>query len=440
MIVKNEEKCLPRCLESIKNVADEIIIVDTGSKDNTMSIARDFGAKVYQYAWNDNFSEARNHSLSHASCDWILQIDADEELEQADIPKLRQAMCRTNYNGIIVSIQSVIKGSFHTFFNTRIFRRGKGYYKDIIHEQIVVEGERLPSEIRIYHHGYNLSEDKMQLKWQRTTRLLRKQIEQDASNSFAWFNLIHNYRTQKLFQDGIRAGEAALKCVTPETHLHHAVMIIYETANCYLHNGDFTRAKELCHDILAKLSARNVTPENIDIIFTLACTCLKEGNYREALGYFNRFLALRTWYLNNLHTASLMVDTLGYDYAAYNGLGCCYGKFGQWESAIDCLQRAIATNARYLPPYKNLARCYTCMNNLKEATNALLPAVTKGIADDEIILHVGELYIRQTAYEQAIPYLKTYLKNNPENEAVASNIALCYEKAGHWAALNHDPL
>ncbi len=122
MIVKNEEKSLPRCLESIKNVADEIIIVDTGSTDNTMSIARDFGAKVYQYAWKDNFSEARNHSLSHASCDWILQIDADEEREQADIPKLRQAMCHTDYKGIIVSIQSVIKGSFHTFFNTRIFR------------------------------------------------------------------------------------------------------------------------------------------------------------------------------------------------------------------------------------------------------------------------------------------------------------------------------
>src|SRR4030066_756382 len=90
MIVKNEEKFLAQCLKSIKDAVDEIIIVDTGSTDNTVEIAQSFGAKVYHHPWRNSFSEARNHSLSYATCDWILQIDADEALEQSDIPLLHK--------------------------------------------------------------------------------------------------------------------------------------------------------------------------------------------------------------------------------------------------------------------------------------------------------------------------------------------------------------
>ncbi|MDO8141100.1 MAG: glycosyltransferase family 2 protein, partial [Candidatus Brocadiales bacterium] len=215
MIVKNEEEFLPNCLNSIKDVVDEIIIVDTGSTDNTVTIAKEFKAKVYHHPWNDSFSEARNHCLNHASGDWILQIDADEELEQADIPKLRLAISDNRYNGIIIAIQSIIKDGMHTFYHPRIFRRGKGFYKDIIHEQTIIEGERLPTEIRLYHYGYNLDEKKMRIKWQRTTHLLKKQIAQNKHDSFAWFNLVRNYRIQDSFQDGINAGEEALKIMSP---------------------------------------------------------------------------------------------------------------------------------------------------------------------------------------------------------------------------------
>ncbi len=80
MIVKNEEDYLPQCLESIKDIVDEIIIVDTGSTDKTVKIAESYGAKVYYFKWNNNFSEARNESLKYATKDWILILDADDEL------------------------------------------------------------------------------------------------------------------------------------------------------------------------------------------------------------------------------------------------------------------------------------------------------------------------------------------------------------------------
>lgn len=82
MIVKNEEAILPRCLTSVQNVVDEMIIVDTGSTDKTKEVAVAAGAKLYEFQWIDDFSAARNYSLSQASGRWILVIDADEELER----------------------------------------------------------------------------------------------------------------------------------------------------------------------------------------------------------------------------------------------------------------------------------------------------------------------------------------------------------------------
>ena len=92
MIVKNEEKYLPQCLNSIKDIVDEIIIVDTGSIDKTVEIAESFGAKVYHYKWNNSFSEARNESLKYANNDWILIMDADDEFCSDDKEKFKELL------------------------------------------------------------------------------------------------------------------------------------------------------------------------------------------------------------------------------------------------------------------------------------------------------------------------------------------------------------
>ena len=81
MIVKNEQSILKRCLDSYAGIYDELIIVDTGSTDNTKEIAAQYTDKVYNFAWCDDFAEARNFAFSKASCDYILSVDADEELD-----------------------------------------------------------------------------------------------------------------------------------------------------------------------------------------------------------------------------------------------------------------------------------------------------------------------------------------------------------------------
>ena len=85
MIVKNEEKKLSRCLESVKPYGFEIVIVDTGSQDKTCEVASHFTDKIFHFAWCDDFSAARNYSLEMASNDWILMLDADEVIENLDL-------------------------------------------------------------------------------------------------------------------------------------------------------------------------------------------------------------------------------------------------------------------------------------------------------------------------------------------------------------------
>ncbi len=89
MIVKNEEKHLVKCLRSVRDVVDEMIIVDTGSTDKTNDIAKVFGAKVFDFPWTGDFSAARNHSLEQATGDWILVLDADEVISARDFDELK---------------------------------------------------------------------------------------------------------------------------------------------------------------------------------------------------------------------------------------------------------------------------------------------------------------------------------------------------------------
>lgn len=92
MIVHDEENTLPRCLKSVEGLADEIVVVDTGPNDKTISLARKFKARVFHFTWCDDFSAARNLYLKQAAGDWILQIDADEELLPESIPVIQERL------------------------------------------------------------------------------------------------------------------------------------------------------------------------------------------------------------------------------------------------------------------------------------------------------------------------------------------------------------
>ena len=89
MIIKNEEKVIARCLESVKTFADEIILIDTGSTDQTLDIIKKYTNQIYHYKWVDHFAEARNYSFSKATKDYIFWMDADDFILPGDLEKLQ---------------------------------------------------------------------------------------------------------------------------------------------------------------------------------------------------------------------------------------------------------------------------------------------------------------------------------------------------------------
>ncbi len=124
MIVKNEEEFLPTCLESVKDYVDEIIIVDTGSTDSTVEIAKRYNAKIYHHAWENSFSKARNYSLKYATCDWILILDADEEVDKEDAHKLKDTIKENGVDVIYLPvIDKPLEGlSTSIYISERIFK------------------------------------------------------------------------------------------------------------------------------------------------------------------------------------------------------------------------------------------------------------------------------------------------------------------------------
>lgn len=188
-IVKDEEKNLRQSLESVKNAADEIIVIDTGSVDGTVEIAKSFGAKVFHEVWQDDFSAPRNVALSHATGDWIIFLDADEYFTPSTFENIRivlENFNRTKVNGLLVylvNIDSENKKILDATFLLRIFRNLRALsYVGKIHEELKLNGKDLtnvialpPKFLTLNHTGYSASLNKS--KAERNLKFLLAELE-----------------------------------------------------------------------------------------------------------------------------------------------------------------------------------------------------------------------------------------------------------------------
>lgn len=186
MIVRNEEKYLADALKSVQDVVDEMIIVDTGSTDRTVEIAREYGAKVFFYEWNDDFSAARNESLKHATGDWILQMDADERLDESLKENLRVFLVPSDrairYQVFIRNYMSEgDASSLLGHYMVRLFRKTPDTtFFGVIHEQIFPNTGIItipPESLFLWHLGYENLEAKSKKINERNIPLIKKALE-----------------------------------------------------------------------------------------------------------------------------------------------------------------------------------------------------------------------------------------------------------------------
>ena len=200
MIIKNEERYLEGCLESVKDFVDEIVIVDTGSTDKSLIIAEKYNAKILWFNWINDFSAARNFALKNSKGNYILYLDADERISEESIDEIKKLTAKTNLAGFkcMVESPSEASGGLNVMKYVRLFANHNAIkFTGKVHEQIensLIENKYsiLESGIKIIHLGYNVSEDELKIKAKRNLSLLLNDYEK-LPTSYVAFQIGQTY-------------------------------------------------------------------------------------------------------------------------------------------------------------------------------------------------------------------------------------------------------
>ena len=286
LIVKNEGAHLRNCLKSLKDVVDEIVVVDTGSTDNTIGIAREFGATLGYHEWNDDFASARNESLKLATGHWALWIDADEELTPDSAEAIRNALIRPQFSGYYIPIvnftEEVGEGDQFVHAPVRLFRLMRGaHFTGRIHEQIVPSLNQfgLPyatlKKAKLLHHGYRPAIVAERNKVERTVRILETEVSEDPENSFQWFNLGNAFTIAKRYAEAEESCQKSIATLKDhDSHAHNVYQILTEV---YEQQGRYREALELIE------TAENKGLKGVQSQYTKASVLLSMHRYDEAL-------------------------------------------------------------------------------------------------------------------------------------------------------------
>jgi tetratricopeptide (TPR) repeat protein len=296
----------------VRGIVDEIIVVDTGSRDGSVEIARAFGARVFHHVWEDDFARARNQSLSYAQGDWVLILDADERLTPDSAPRVRRLAdtCLQDAVSFCVCNLDTDGGENSLHPSIRMFRNRHGYdYEGIVHNQLRMPAGTpvLRAPVRIDHYGYTPSLSERRRKFERTSLLLRRQLREDPDNVFAHFNLAQLTRSCReggAWEDLIlHHARRVVECVgADDPHQRHLLLMAWHLiASAHLARAEWSEAKEAC------LRALALRPDYVDALFTLGRVLVHERRLPAARDAFLAYLCACTAYSQERETEDIIV-------------------------------------------------------------------------------------------------------------------------------------
>ncbi|GBU25872.1 glycosyl transferase [Fibrobacteria bacterium R8-3-H12] len=254
MIVKNEEKNIGECLKSAKGLADEIIVTDTGSSDNTVEIAKSYGAKIEHFAWAKDFSAARNYSISKATGRWVIWLDADDRLPEKTVEELRKILSQETLNKVF-SLE-VCDGKGTKFLQIRVFpNKGQIKFEGRIHEQILPSIRKqgflevkLPLEI--IHTGYD-DPKLLKEKQLRNLELFREQFPgEKGMNPLDMFHYGTCYSILDEQENALKWLRESLKEAKKQSFNELLVILPHDIANILEQQGDLQGALEMLEQSL----------------------------------------------------------------------------------------------------------------------------------------------------------------------------------------------
>lgn len=320
IIAKNEEANIGRMLKSIQDFCDEIIVVDTGSTDNTISIAKEYGALVYNHPWENDFSKARNQALSYATKEWSFIIDCDEEFflrEGADDLKQVLNQLPENIEAVTLEADDVRDGKVGVkFILPRFFRKGKVFYEGAVHNNPVYQKDKAFFDgAYVKHYGYDLTEEKKKAKLKRTITLLKGRLRDNPNDYAALFYLSQSHGWAGNAKKAIRYAlrYVKFKDSIPENDFFQS--IYYTLAMQYIKLLDYKEAEKWVKEGL------KFNPHDIDCLYAMVLIGVFVRNRQIVNIAASGFVKEYNDY--NLYKASGEKSKFVFSYTPEN-LGYCY--------------------------------------------------------------------------------------------------------------------
>ncbi|PLV59455.1 glycosyltransferase family 2 protein [Thermotoga sp. KOL6] len=344
MIVKDEEQNIRRALESAKSVVDEIVVVDTGSKDRTPEIASEYTDKLFFHEWKDDFSEARNFSLRFPTCEWVLILDADEEVSEdfkKNIRSFLESLPR-DVNTVYLPTLSYLDWDFkrtEIASTPRIFRNGTVRYKNIVHNQPVYKPKVVHAPFVIYHYGYIWTRKLKKKKYERTATLIKKHLETAKNPAERIYYLVQLYKTELSIGKKSEANKIAWKTLEEIKKVGMIPPIglefFYLFGLTLVTNGFLEKGEELI-DLALK-----AFPDNPDPYFAKMIIFERRSNWEKMYEYGKKFLEVLDFALNRMEKYEFTILSMKEIGIAHLLLCHACLKMKKWEEAYDHLLKAI---------------------------------------------------------------------------------------------------
>lgn len=326
MIVKNEESNLKSCLSKVAPFIEEIIIVDTGSTDNTKAIASEFTDKIYDFKWCNDFSKARNFSISKASNDWILVLDADEvvtDFFKYSVDTFINNSLNENKVGRIRRInimEDAFESKKYTEWVNRLFNRKHFHYEGIIHEQVTSkDGQSYKTErldIAADHIGYTKEVLNRTNKLKRNIDMLKSAISLNQEDSYLYYQLGKSYYLLKDYKGASSYFEKALS-FDLDYFLEYANDLVETYGYSLINSGRYS-------DALILENAFEVYKNSPDFLFLMGLIYMNNAMFEKAI---ESFLACTKFPYGKVEGVT--------SFSAYYNAGIIYDVLGVKEKALQ---------------------------------------------------------------------------------------------------------
>lgn len=375
MIVKDEEKYLDKTLTALKplmkEVESELIIVDTGSTDKTVEIAKSHTDKVYFKEWTGDFAEMRNESFKYATGEWILVLDADEELvEYEKFVEFIKSDKSKKYKSLGISLINFLDENLTRYTRApllRIFKNEKGFkYEGSIHEQPVYQFpiyNPVDGAMTFNHYGYIYEDESIrQKKMKRNEENLIKELKKDPNNPYINYQMGQNYMVLNKVSEAIFYLEKSVKEYEKRNTTY--IPAITKLLGCYYVTKQNVEIEELCYKYLKK------DKKNIDIYYYLATAQMDMCKYNRSAENYKKYI----YYIENYEMSTQATDitcsfdTEKYELNAVNNYCKILIRFKKFNEALELIENIIK---KYLDNIDVTTKLYRTIIELLHKMNKL---------------------------------------------------------------------